>query len=229
MKIEINLESILNNAISNSLSDEFLQPIISKCVEKSVKDAVESQFGYNAPFKKLIEESISEKMPTNIEDLGRFSDLVLKVLSQHLNNAQNEHIKNVIEPEMQRLLGEIPKTIKLSELIKKIVNNFDDDDKKDDSPTIIVEKSEISEGHWDLYIDPVEYVGRYRCKIAMRFDNDGSCWSLKLDNEEVNKKLFIGCKFNVDAYLLNIYTNQVKVELDKTDFDDIYYENRVDY
>ena len=78
MNIDINIEGLVADAVAAALAPEKLQPIIQANVEKAVKSAIDDNFGYRSPFIELCKESMAAVMPTDLGDLGRYGDLVLK-------------------------------------------------------------------------------------------------------------------------------------------------------
>lgn len=229
MNIDINIEQIVADAVGAALSPEKLQPIITTNVEKAVKSAIDDAFGYRSPFLKLLEGKIAEAMPTDIEDIGRYGDLVLKAVSAFINETQQDYIRNAIQPKLEGMLKKLPSTMKLSELVKLLVEEFSQDhldSERDGSeqPTIIVRRSTgICSGYWHLHIDPKEGKSEYGCRIRADFQDSGKCYSLKIDDEDMGRALLIGPTYNADALMLNIYTGGITIELDETDFSDVYY------
>lgn len=226
MELNIDIESVVAQAVAAALAPERLQPIITKQVEKAVDNAIEEQFGYRAPFRKLLEEKMAAAMPTNMEDLGRFSDLVLKVISAKLHEAQAEAVAQIIQPKLDAMLKPLPPTMKLSELVAKLLPDLADDYRRngDSQPTIIVEHNDGLDGYWRLYIDSRGDRDKYSCRLQIAFDKEGKAYSLRIGDEKMEKALLIGPTYNADALLLQIYTCGITIELDQTDFSDVYYE-----
>ncbi len=226
MELNIDIESVVAQAVAAALAPERLQPIITKQVEKAVDSAIEEQFGYRAPFRKLLEEKMAAAMPTDMEDLGRFSDLVLKVISAKLHEAQAEAVAQIIQPKLDAMLKPLPPAMKLSELVEKLLPDLADDYRRDgaDQPTIIVERHDNLYGYWRLYIDSRSNRSQYDSRLKIAFRGDGKAYSLSIDDKKTENALLIGPTYNADALLLQIYTGGITIELDQTDFSDVYYE-----
>lgn len=229
MHIDFDIESLVADAVSAALAVEKLQPIITSNVEKAVKSAIDEQFSYRAPFIEHLKKKMAEAMPTDIEDMGRFADLVLKTVSACMNDQQHQFIKQAIEPKLASMLRALPPKMKLSELVEMLTEDFKDCYERKDSsqPTFIVEHSQSSTltDYWVLYADPNSNVSSYGCKIKARFRGEGVCWELMLDDEALQKKLIIGTTYNADALMLNLYTGGIVIELDQEDFSDVYYDD----
>jgi ATP-dependent Lon protease len=226
MEININIEEIVAEAVREALAPEKLQPIITSNVEKSVKSAIEESFSYRSPFNEYLKQKVAEAMPTDIENMGRFGDLVLKTVTAYVNDSQREFIRQAIEPKLASMLRKLPHKMKLTTLVDMIMEDLKDDHRRQgaERPTILVEQSNGSiTGYWQLHIDPRSNVSHYTCRIHAYFDAAGRCFSLRVDGEDMQSKLLIGPTYNTDALFLNLYTNGVLIELDQVDFEDVYY------
>lgn len=228
MNIDFDIESLVANAVSAALTVEKLQPIITSNVEKAVKSAIDEQFSYRAPFIEHLKSKVAAAMPTDIENMGRFGDLVLKTVSAYMNDQQHQFIKQAIEPKLASMLRTLPPKMKLSELVAMLTEDFNDcyERKESDQPSFIVERSSgITSDYWRLFADPRANVSSYGCRIQASFRGDGQCWELKVNNEDLQKKLIIGPTHNADALMLNLYTGGIVIELDQDDFSDVYYDD----
>lgn len=231
MELNIDIESVVAQAVAAALHPERLQPIITTQVEKAVDRAIEEQFGYRAPFREMLEAKMAAAMPTDMENLGRFSDLLLKVIKAKLHEAQEEAVAQVIQPKLEAMLKPLPPAMKLSELVEKLLPDLADDYRRDgcSQPTIIVERSDgVVDGYWRLYIDSRSERDKYGCRLQIAFNSEGKAYSLCIGDEKMEKALLIGPTYNADALLLQIYTCGITIELDQTDFSDVYYENEYD-
>lgn len=228
MQLDINIEGIVATAVAAALSPEKLQPIIEKNVESTVKRAIEEQFSYSSPFKKLLEEKLAGVMPTDVQDIGRYGDLVLKTVSGYLQDMQNQAVKQSIEEKLTAMLKPLPARMTLTELVKQITKAFEDrsDIAGEDGPSIIIEKSEgICDGYWQLYADAEQNKDKWSCSVKMMFRSDGECFDLTVNEYDPKKSLYLGATYGIEALLLNIYTGGVKIDFEEIYTGDIRYSN----
>lgn len=228
MQLDINIEGIVAAAVAAALSPEKLQPIIEKNVESTVKRAIEEQFSYSSPFKKLLEEKLAGVMPTDVQDIGRYGDLVLKTVSGYLQDMQNQAVKQSIEEKLTAMLKPLPARMTLTELVKQITKAFEDwsDIAGEDGPSIIIEKSEgICDGYWQLYADAEQNKDKWSCSVKMMFRSDGECFDLTVNEYDPKKSLYLGATYGIEALLLNIYTGGVKIDFEEIYTGDIRYSN----
>ncbi len=228
MQLDINIEGIVAAAVAAALSPEKLQPIIEKNVESTVKRAIEEQFSYSSPFNKLLEEKLAGVMPTDVQDIGRYGDLVLKTVSGYLQDMQNQAVKQSIEEKLTAMLKPLPARMTLTELVKQITKAFEDrsDIAGEDGPSIIIEKSEgICDGYWQLYADAEQNKDKWSCSVKMMFSSDGECFDLTVNEYDPKKSLYLGATYGIEALLLNIYTGGVKIDFEEIYTGDIRYSN----
>lgn len=229
MQLNIDIQGMLADAMNNALSPEKLQPIIQSNIERALKDCIEDQLGYRAPFRELLKTKMAEVMPTDIEGLGMFSDLVMKVIREKLNSSQNDFIAQAIQPQLESLLRPLPATMKVSQLANQLLEYFSEAyEREGGQPTFIIDDDSNVDGYWRFYADPRESSSKYSCKIQMAFNKEGECYSMKLDEREPSKCLLIGQGYGADALALNIYTGKVKIQMDSNDFSDLYYPEGLD-
>ncbi|WP_010226257.1 hypothetical protein [Pseudomonas donghuensis] len=228
MQLDINIEGIVAESVAAALSPEKLQPIIQSNVEDTVKRAIESQFSYRSKFKEMLEEKLAGVMPTDVKDIGRFGDLVVKTVSGMLSDMQNQVVKQSIQDRLAEMMKPLPQSITLTELLNSITKGLGESDESrgEDRPTIIIETTEgVCAGYWHLYVDAEERTSKYSCAIQMDFDKEGKCYSLKINDYDPSKTLFLGSKYGLEALLLNLYTGGVKVQHQEVDIYDFYYGN----
>lgn len=234
MKLEVNIEQIVADAVTAALSPDALGPIITANVQNAVKKAIDEQFNYRSPFTKLLEESLQAAMPTTVDGLNRYADLVNKTVVAIVDQHQQQHIAQAVAEKLEKMLKPLPKVMKLSQLIRKLMPSLKDAFGRDDSshPTIIVERSDdsLTRDYWYLYIDPASNKYKYSCAFRAKFKDEGEseCWALEINGEQVGKTLLLGPCYGADRILTQLYLGGVKVILDKEDFDDLYYSEDED-
>ncbi|GLO05650.1 hypothetical protein PPUJ13061_55540 [Pseudomonas putida] len=236
MQLDINIEGIVAESVAAALSPEKLQPIIDQNVSSAVTSAIKEQFSYNSPFKKLLEASLEGAMPTSIEGLGRYGDLVLKTVSSMIEDYQEQALRQTITEKLEKVLAPLPARIKLSELIDQLAKAFEDSHLRDkygsEAPTFIVEKgtgySSTSE-YWTLYADANEGVEKYSCQVQMAFTGEGECYSLRIGETDMKKSLILGSAYGAEALVLNLYTGGTKVDYEQIYAGDIRYAGSDDY
>lgn len=235
MELNIDIEGLVAQAVAAALHPEKLQPLITANLDNAVKEAIDAQFGYRSDFTNLLKEKVATCMPTDFEDMGRMADLMLKTVQEQLQQLQSDFVKQAVEGRLQKMLKAMPQEMKLSDLVKQFTEKFSEDYKRDGNsqPTFTVDTERHGDDYWYLYADPSSGKSEYECRIKLRFKKadtgDGYvCWGCEVKEKDLHNQKYIGPIFNDEALAFNLYTNQVRILLDQTDFSDVYYENGYD-
>ena len=198
IKISIDLETALQNAITAAVQPDKLQDLIQGRVEEAVKAAVNEATGYNSPFRKTVLNAITSAMPSDIDKLGRMSDVVLKILSAQVEKAQNEFVTQAMAESIAELIPSARREVKLSDLVREMITS---DSTFGNNFTFEMKESGSCAGYWSLDFGPAR----------AGFTDEGKCFSLMFDGYDCNKRVFIGTAFGSQKVLLGLYTQQTVV------------------
>ena len=230
MKIDIDLEGMIAKAAEDAFEPARIQEMLTEQLKSSVKTAISSAFAYRSKFQTMLDERISETMPADLEDLGRFGDVVLKQVNGYIQQYMEGQAQQMLQQKMTELLKPFDKEITMSKLAELLRDKLYDGFYgycDESAPTIIIQRGN-EEGCFDLYADAKQNTSQYSCELQARFKK-GVCFGFELKSHPLNhRSKYFSCLFNADALILNLYTGQTKVILDETDFSDLYYENNED-
>ncbi|MBN3004483.1 hypothetical protein JW897_12130 [Chromobacterium alkanivorans] len=227
MELKIDIEKMVADAIAAKLAPEVLQPIIEKNVGEAVQSAIEGQFRYSSDFRKGLEQHITDHMPKTYADMGYFGDFVSKAVVAKLNAMMAEQAANVINPMLEEITKPLPSEMKIGDLLQMLFDDFNDTSEsyaeKNDYPTFIIWQSypdsSVLRGYMSVSIDPEENKSRHSCKYHLAFDGDGRVTTIRVDDVKITEGLIAGRMFGISRMLLQLYSQQVKVIFDRTDFD----------
>ncbi|MDE1714905.1 hypothetical protein PWG14_20670 (plasmid) [Chromobacterium amazonense] len=227
MQLNIDIEKMVADAITTKLAPEVLQPIIEKNVGEAVQQAIEGQFRYNSDFRKGLEQHITDHMPKTFADMGYFGDFVSKAVVARLNAMMAEQAAKVINPMLEEITKPLPAEMKIGELLQMVFDDFNDQvesyAEKNDCPTFIIRQSypdsSVLRGYMSVSIDPEENKSRHSCKYQLSFDGDGRITTIRVDDVKITEGLIAGRMFGISRLLLQLYSQQVRVVFDRTDFD----------
>jgi len=239
MELTIDIEGMTAAAVAGALAPEKLQPIIEANVGKAVKEAIESQCNYSSPFKNSLEAAMKERMPATVASMGLYGDFVMKAVVAQLNALQMETAANAVKPMLDRITKPLPAEMKIGELLKLVFEDFNGITEiykeNNEKPTFIVRNKypgdRILGDYMQVSIDPEDHKSAESCRYRLEFSGDGKCSRLCIDDEDVKNKLIIGHgRYGVERMLLQLYTQQVSVVFDETDFDgEFEYSNPDNY
>lgn len=227
MELNIDIEKMVADAITATLSPEALQPIIQKNVGEAVQCVVQDQFRYSSPFRKALEQHIAAHMPTTYADMGYFGKFVCEAVVAKLNGLMMEQAASMITPMLEEITKPLPAEMKIGELLQMLFDDFNDRTEDycetNSEPTIIIRRSypdsSALRDYMDVSIDPEENKSRSSCKYKLDFDGDGKVSGVRVDGDDITKGLIAGRMYGITRTLLQLYTQQVKVIFDRTDFD----------
>ena len=234
MILELNVEQAISEAIEKAISHEKIAELVAKYAEKTLEEAISDQFSYRGQTAKLIEKKISEAMPTDFGDMCRMADVVCKTVEGVVIQTQDEFIQRAVTERIENLLKPLPPVMKLSEIVFQIVKSFEEDDRDGESrPTVVFERSSsaLTSEYCYVYIDPRANQHKHSCQYNIRIRQVKEtglyeCWEMN-DNDN-SRRLYTGAIYGAEALLFALNTGRIKIELDKTDFDDLYYEDADD-
>ena len=230
MILELNVEQAIASAVEQALDPEKISELVSQYATKALESAIRDQFTYRGATAKLLEQKIAEAMPTDFGDMCRMADVVCKTVEEVVKKNQDDFIQRAVTEHIENLLKPLPPVMKLSEIVQQIVDSFSESDREGESqPTVIFERSSsaLTSEYCDVYIDPSSDKSRYSCEYHIRIRQNKEselyeCWSL--EGTDVSRRIYTGPVYGAEALLFALNTSRVKIELDKTDFDDLYYE-----
>lgn len=216
---------LVKNKIDDMADSGAIEQLVSKAIENAVAEAVKDAFGRYGDFTKTIEKGIKETVKVDLRDLGipGYNDLVTKILRQKLGTFFEETSTQAIEREMQELLADFPKTITVSELATKFREHVEENEDGSGHFTFIVKPSDSNDDYFDLYLDDEDDMAWIKCQYHIRCNKEG-VWALQINDEKVERKLFIGPCFGFERFLFHAYTNKVIVVLD-TEEPETWYGN----
>ena len=234
MILELNVEQAIAKALESEFTTEKISELVKAHAAKAIESAIRAQFEWRGPTAKLMEQKISEAMPTDFGDMCRMADVVCRTVESTIKQTQDDFIQRAVTERIELMLKPLPPVMKLSEIVGQNVESFSEADREGDlQPTVIFQRSDspLTSGYCDIHIDPTSGKNRFSCGYHIRIRQaEGSelyeCWSLT--DKDPSRRIFTGPIYGAEALLFALHTGRVKIELDKTDFGDIYYEDAED-
>jgi len=229
MQLDINIEGLVVEAVSAALHPDAIRDVLQNAVKKAVTGAIEEQFRYNSPFKKLLEEQMAGAMPTKIDGIAAYATLVKNVVAETLEAQQNQALEQTVKAQLETILKPLPASMKLGEFMKELFKAYkhDEHDEHGDvsMPEVEIDSHELTVGYWRLYFDKEDsYGSKYSSRVQMDFQPGGKCYSAKIDSREPGHIKRMGVGHAVDALITNIYACAVLIEYEDVDPEDIWAE-----
>lgn len=188
---------------------------ISGHIDKAVEDAIRSAFSYGDTRKKIeavVQSALAIEGGLNMPS---YSTMVLALLRQKLDDVVADHVAKRLDEEMTEILALAPKEVKLSDVVKAMVDELDMADRHGTYVTCIVEPSEYSAGAFHVYLDENEGKRKYECDATL-FVSDGKLTSLTIDKKDAKTTTRLGPIWGWKKMLFSAYCGASKMIVDES-------------
>ncbi|KWK79403.1 hypothetical protein WM16_07620 [Burkholderia ubonensis] len=228
------LEQVVASAFSNIVNAGVIEKAIEEKLSKTITSIIDEELRSYSDFGKLLSEHVKKAVQVDFSNLGipGYNDLILKIIRQRVDASLNEQIEKHVTSQLEELLAPAPEEIKLSELVADFIK-FQADKQlyscSCDLPDRITLLVETSGSFTHIALDKEFGTERYRC--PWRIDtNDGRVYSVKIDETDPKKAIFIGPMYGFERRLFQLYAAGTKLIID-ADVDEIdtSYPGRGDY
>lgn len=236
MNIKIDIEGIVTNAVSKALSYDNVSVLVERMVDYTVKEAIEQSLRRHSEFGRAVSKHVEQVVKFDATLLSehegpKFTHAIGQIIRAKVAALNNDAMKRAIEPMLDEILKPMPQVMKLSDLVKIAVDDWSDDcgEPREGRPTVIVERKEgILSDYFQIYLDKEHKSRSSGCGYALRCNQVGEVYSMRIYGTEIKNSLFAGPFYHFDALLFQLYTNKVRIEVDTTDFSDVYYHGQED-
>lgn len=225
MKIEINID--LEASVAAALAPENLQPILDKHLTEAITSAVRDATGYNSEFQKGLKEQMKQVLPHGLgtDDVVKFQQILNASIRNVLQGANSDTITTALNACVQKVLPDVPKELKLSELIEEARGAFHKE--KHEAFYAFWDPSEhVAGGH--LYLDDDEMPGggygtregvKYSAAIHLAVNDKGEVYTLKFRDQEVTPASRPNVITPFDSILMAMYVGRTRLIVDMDDDD----------
>lgn len=215
------LSQIINQSVTAKLSAEFVQKQVDERVDKLVRDAIDSALSTYSDTGKLIKAAVKDALRVNRLDLPSYGATITQMLASKVEELVSEQIAGRLTEDMRELLALAPKTIKLSEIAKAMLERHDD--KYGEVITVIVHRNEY-DSIW-LHLDEAAHYedrDRHKARCCILLGKDGTIFSGTLSGREIKatqtfgKHVHIGPSgYGLELDLLSYYACGTVIEIDE--------------
>lgn len=211
----IDLNKIVNDTLATLEKENYVENIVKARFEKTIKDIVDDVFREYSDFGKALKKHIEENLNVNLDklELSGYNSLILAALKEKLDAVITVQGIEKVKEATEKMLSDVKREYKLSEIIEKIKEGINQDDVNyDDRMTLIIEPT--SGGYCHIYIDEEEKDYKYSCDYQINIDKEGKPYSITLRDETLDTRKILGGLYGADALLFKIYGAGSKIVLD---------------
>lgn len=225
------LSEAVNSALDTMITGGVIETLIADRLEKTIASVVDDAFKNYSDFGKSLTKAITENLQVDFKklDLATYHDFILKYVQRQLDASLLAKAEIEIGANLKGMLDSVPAEVKISDLVAGFIEfvsehrRFERDDS--DQITLIIEES--SYGFRHIFLDIQANQDRYRCKYQLDCDKEGRVYSVKIDDVDPQKTMFIGPLYSFERQLFQLYVAKSALIFDKAADDiDLYLPER---
>lgn len=226
------LQDVVTSKFAEIAASGTIETIIEKHLTETIGDIIKSSLRSYSDFGKALEARVKEAVNVDLSrlELPGYNDLILKLIQRQAGDLMDNALATQIEAQMRELLAPPPQEMKLSDLLKEFIEHKASDCPCDGPDEISLHIERSSYGYTHIYFDEDSGKEKYLCAYAVNLDKEGKVYSLKIDDADPKKKLFVGPFYNYERRLFQLYAAGVTLIVDGESEDDFdtYYPGRGD-
>lgn len=223
MQIQIDIQGMLQQAIDQALAPETLQPILGKALNETLERAIKDAFGYGSDFRKIMETSVAEAMPKQVDGLVIMGELITDRIKQIVGDQQDATLTQIIDAQLEGLMTPAPAQMKLSDLCKEMTQRWGrrEFDRPEGSRPSFIKKTS-SYGSVSFYLDKEESKDEMECDFELHISaGGGNILSLRVRGEDRHPpRKHISRRWDDELYLTQLFAAGTQIEIDMRDGED---------
>lgn len=165
------LNTLVIEAVAATVTPELIRDKVQKHVDDIIKDALKESLSSYSETGKMIKAAIGKALRVQDIDLPDYGFMVTQMVGALVKEHAAELIQGTLATDMAELLSIAPKTIKLSQIAKDMMDEIDDDSS---GITVHLESpgSSSASSRW-LSLDPTPDKNPHSCDVRLLVGNDG--------------------------------------------------------
>lgn len=218
------LAEIIHQTVDAKITEDIVRQEVEKHVEKLVASVIDSQMRQYGDVGKAIEKALTESLKLERLNLPSYGDMVQKLLKTQIEATVQPLVAGRLAEDMQQLLTLAPKTVKLSEIVKEMLEGCSayEDGQTGDLVTCIVERTHYG-SIWVYLDDNHHYADRekYQCSTRLLIREDGMISSGTCDTGDIGiskhsgKKITFGRGYGLAQKVMSFYACGTVIEIDE--------------
>lgn len=212
------LGELISATVARQLDASFVEKEIETRVSKLVVEAVDRALRGYSETAKLIEKAVEDALRVERLDLPSYGVTVAAILKTQIEAKVSEVVAGTLAAEMDELLKLAPKTVKLSEIAKEMIEGRISDEGWGEVITVIVERSD--RGYCNIFLDEEEVHeprDKWKCQHRLAVDDKGSIYSATIANVDLKKATRFGHFYGIDQKLRAYVACGTKILIDEDD------------
>jgi hypothetical protein len=214
------LQQAVTNAFAAVVASGSIEAAIQKNLKETIDNSIREQLRSYSDFGKAIDEHVKAALRVDFSQLGLpgYNDLILKIVRRQVEAQVNATLAAQIEPQLTELLRPAPIEITLRDFVAEFIKNRADYNAgfraNPHEITLHVEGSDVTDGYHNIYMDEDPGCSKYSCRIQIATTKDHRVYSLKINEHDPKKALFVGPLFDFERRLFQMYASGTKLIVD---------------
>lgn len=221
----MDLNKMVNEALANIEASGFVEKKVQERLEQTIESIVDDLFRSYSDFGKELKNKVAQELQINLDELKlqNYNVLVLKAVTEKINQTVRLRGIEKLKEELDDMLTIKCQDVNLSELIEKFKEEeleFDDDLRGQEISFHVDRKY-----NWTyVSFDKKPNKGEYQCEYRLVVKEDGTIFSVKMDDKELSKGVIMGALRGIERELFKLYASGSKLIIDEDDVDTYYGE-----
>jgi hypothetical protein len=218
----------LQKLVADSFSKIVLSGVIEQSIEKklteTINSSIESELREYSDFGKAIKEQVKKSLQVDLSamNLPSYGDMVLNIVRKTVKAATDASIAKHVEETLSQIFEAPPDEITVSKIVADFIEYSRNDGGCDcdvqEKISLHIENSRYGV-RW-VSMDKDANKSEYQCAYRFGVDNkDGKIIGLRIDEKEVENRLFVGKFYSFERNLFQMYTCGTKVVIDAEAYD----------
>jgi DNA primase len=219
------LAEIISTAVAEKMTPEFVQEQVNARVDKLVRESIDNALRTYGENGKMIDQAVAAAMKVERLDLPSYGSMVAKMLEAKIEELVSPVLRERLAQDMNELLSLAPETVKLSKIVRDMVDYRRQDGEFGDVVTCIIEHTDYD--GFRVYLDELSYyedVEKHHCEIQIAISRDGKILSGRVGRHEIKAQNYFGRpyafggeRYGLAAKIMSFYACGTIIEVDEDD------------
>lgn len=188
-----NLADFIVAEVHKQTSEPALRALVEKKIGESVADAVKRSMETYGDIGKQIQKAVAAALDIGERvDVPAYGNMVMAVLRLKMDEVLQPLVTERLDKEMAEILSLAPKEVKLTDVVKAMIDEIDSHDRYGTYATCLIEESESSKGYMHVELDPAPDKRKYSCATRISITPTGEIYSLAVDGKDAKNTVRMG-------------------------------------
>ena len=225
----MDLNLMINDTLAKMKEEGYVEKVVKAQLESTIEGIMSDALRKYSDFGKELEKQVEEQLQVNLKnlDLPSYNQIILNTVNEELERSIHDVGVKKMQENLQKLLGTSDEEYKLSNLVKKMVDEELELHELDyEAFKEVTVHVDTRYGTTYISFDPEEDVNEYSCKYRIALDEEGIVKRVEIADKSFDNKVIMGGLYGLDAILFKMWTRKSKLIIDnyETEFSNPEYD-----